>query len=209
LQGVAPDLGRELARRLSVDFEAIRYPNIAAMLIGARAGEWDVAFLGMDPARAVDLEYAAVYMEDDYTYLVAANSAIQSVDDADRPGNRIVVAEGGMGDVFLTRSLKQADLLRVRDITASTLELISSRKAEAIVWNRPALLRLSLSLPGSRVVAGRIYGAPLGIAVVKGRPIGAAFVRNFIEEARTSGFVQQAINRADMRSAAVAAPASR
>jgi polar amino acid transport system substrate-binding protein len=56
LQGVAPDLGRELAKRLGVDFEAIRYPNINRMLVGARDGEWDVAFLGMDPARAVDLQ---------------------------------------------------------------------------------------------------------------------------------------------------------
>jgi polar amino acid transport system substrate-binding protein len=179
------------------------------MLEGARAREFDVAFLGIDPARAIDFEYVAEYMEDDYTYLVAGDSPIQKVADADRPGTRIVVAEGGMGDVFLTRSLKQAELLRVPEITDSSLELVSSRKADAIVWNRPALLRLSLLLPGSRVVEGHFYGAPLGIAVIKGRPLGTAFVRKFIEEAKSSGLIQQTIDRANARGERVAIPTSR
>lgn len=209
LQGVAPDLGRELAKRLGVDFEAIRYPNIIRMLEGAKTDEWDVAFLGIDPTRAVDIEYAAEYMEDDYTYLVSADSPVQSIGDADRPGHRIVVAKGGVGDLFLTRSLKQAELLRVSEITTSTLELLSSGAAQAVVWNRPALLGLSVSLPGSRVVEGRFYGAPLGLAVVKGRPAGTVYVRDFIEEAKASGLVQQAIQRANLHGATAAAPASK
>ena len=209
LQGVAPDLGRELAKRLGVEFEAIRYPNIIRMLEGAKTGEWDVAFLGIDPTRAVDIEYAAAYMEDDYTYLVGADSPVQNIGDADRPGHRIVVAQGGVGDLFLTRSLKQAELLRVSEITTSTLDLLASRGAEALVWNRPALLRLSMSLPGSRVVEGRFYGAPLGLAVVKGRPAATAYVTGFIKEAKAGGLVQQAIQHANLHGTTAAVPTSR
>jgi polar amino acid transport system substrate-binding protein len=209
LQGVAPDLGRELAKGLGVEFEAIRYPNIIRMLEGAKAGEWDVAFLGIDPTRAVDIEYASAYMEDDYTYLVGAGSPVQSIGDADRSGHRIVVAQGGVGDLFLSRNLKQAELLRVSEITTATLELLSSGAADAVVWTRPALLGLSVSLPGSRVVEGRFYGAPLGLAVVKGRPAARAYVTGFVEEAKASGLVQQAIQRANLHGVTAAAPASR
>jgi polar amino acid transport system substrate-binding protein len=209
LRGVAADLGRELAKELGVEFEAIRYPNIDAMLSGATASEWDVAFLGIDPARAVDVDYSAAYMEVDYTYLVPGDSPIQNIGDADRPGYRIAVAQGGMGDSFLTSSLKRAELVRVPEVTTATLELLSSGDVQAVVWNRLALLELAESVPGSRVVEGRFYGAPLGLAVAKGRPVGTAYVKDFVEEAKTSGMVQQAIQRADLRGVKVAPPASK
>ncbi len=189
LEGVAPDLGRELAKRVGVGFEPVRYPNILGLLAGAKAGDWDVAFVGVDPTRAIDFVYAATYMDEEYTYLVGAGSPIHGIADADRQGHRIAVAQGGVGDLFLTPRLKEAELLRVPEITSGTLQLLSTGTVQAVVWGRPALARLAPNLPGSRVLDEAFYVTPLGVAVLKGRPAGTAYVTRFIEDAKASGLI--------------------
>ena len=208
MRGIAVDIARDLAKQLGVAFEPVRYTAVSQLLGGAKARDWDVAFIGLDPARTVDMDFTAAYLEVGNTYLVLAGSPIQNIGDADRPGHRIGVTQGATQDLFLTRNLKQAEVVRVPLVQTSGLELLTSGKAHALAGNYQVLVGLAAKIPGARVVEGSIYGTPQALAVVKGRLAGTAYAKEFIEYVKASGQLQQAIQRAEFRGVTVAAPAA-
>lgn len=198
LRGVAIDLGKDLAARLGVPFEPVGYPTVAKLVDSANSNEWDVAFLAFDPARASDMEFSAPYMEVDNTYLLPAGSKIKSLDDIDQPGIRIAVPEKSAPDLFLSRTLKNATLVRGKGGAAAALDILKSGQADAFAENRQLLTTASAKLPGSRVLDGRFSAVQHAVAVTKGRLEGVAYVRGYLEEAKASGLVQQAINQAGL-----------
>ena len=198
LRGVAVDLGKNLALRLGVAFEAVGYPTVAKLVESAKANEWEVAFLAFDPARTSEMDFSAPYMEVDNTYLVPANSRITNISEIDRPGIRVAVPEKSAPDLFLSRSLKNAVLVRGKGGAAAALEILRSGQADAFAENRQLLTAVSVRLPGSRVLKGRFSAVQHAVAVTKGRAAGIAYVRQYVEEVKASGLVQQAINRASL-----------
>jgi polar amino acid transport system substrate-binding protein len=113
LRGVTVTLGKALAQRLRVTFEAVGYTNPAALVKSFGADEWDIAFLAFDPARAQEVDFSPPYMEVDNTYLVTSRSKVATVDGADQAGVIIAVPERSAPDLFLSRNLKSAQVLRV------------------------------------------------------------------------------------------------
>ena len=207
MQGVAVDLARELARQLGVPFEPVRYVAVSKMVDGAKAGDWDVAFLGFEPARTTHMDFTAAYAQIGNSYLVPAGSPIRSIGDVDKPGHRILVLQRSVQDAFVTRNIKQAQLIRV-SIVRENLKLMVSGKIEALVGNRTFLLDLVKEVPGSRVLEGSIFNLDQSLGIAKGRPAGTAYAKKFIEYAKSSGLVQQAIDRAGVRGMNVAARAA-
>ncbi len=151
LSGVSVDLGRALADTLGVPFVPVRYPSMAAILASATAGEWDVAFIAADPART-EVAFTAAYMEVDNTLLVPAGSPIRTFADMDRPGGTIAVQERDTADLYLSRTLRQARLVRVTHAVA--FELLAAGRVDAYAANRHRLTELQATLPGSRVLDG-------------------------------------------------------
>ena len=100
MTGVGFDLGKELARRMGVPFEAVLHPSIGALLDSGKSGAWDVAFIGFNPERAKEWDFAAVHLEVEFGYLVPGGSAISTMADVDRPGIRIAVQEKSGPDIF-------------------------------------------------------------------------------------------------------------
>lgn len=207
MQGVAVDLGRELARQLGVPFEPVRYEVVGKMVDGAKAGDWDVAFLGFEPARTALMDFTAAYAQIGNSYLVPAGSPIRSIGDVDKPGHRILVIQRSAQDAFVTRNFKQAQLIRVSSVREN-LKLMVSGKIEALVGSRTFLLDLVKEVPGSRVLEGSIFNVDQSLGIAKGRPAGTAYAKKFIEYAKSSGLVQQAIDRAGVRGMNVAPRAS-
>jgi polar amino acid transport system substrate-binding protein len=207
LRGVAVDLARELAARIGVAAQPVEYPNAAKLMEGLQAGAWDVGFLGIDPERAKVVDFTPPYMELDLTYLVPAGSPLRSVADADRCGVRIGVTRGTIPDLFLSRTFRSAEIVRA-DTDAAALDLLRAGKVDAIAENRIALLGLAVQLTGSRVLEDRFLTVQQAIAVPKGLTGRLAFVSEFIERAKASGFVQQAIERHSLRGVQVAPPAA-
>ncbi len=203
VRGPAVDLGRALAARIGVEFVPVEYPRPGAVMEGVRIGAWDVAFLAIDPSRAADADFSPPYMEYDLTYLVPAGSAIRKVADADRPGVRIAVERGGVGDISLTRILKQAELVRVETVSAG-FDLLRAGEIEVRAGVRPGLLQDSARLPGSRVLEDRFGVIPLAALVPKGQAERLAYIGEFIEEAKASGLVKRAIEAAGLRGVQVA-----
>jgi len=203
LRGVAVDIARALAKRVGVELVVVEYRSPSRVPDGLKVDAWDVGFLGVDPSRATVVDFAPPHMQVDATYLVAAESSIRTIADADQPGVRIAVARKGVEEIVLRRIIKQAELRGVESIGAG-FELLRTGNVDALAAPRPALLRSSARLPGSRVLDDRFHSTFGAMAVPKGRAGRLAYVSEFIEEAKASGLVQQVIERAGVRGVQVA-----
>lgn len=202
MRGVGFELGQELSRRLEVAFEPVVYPSIGALLEGSKSRQWDVALFQVNPARSKDFDFTGAIVEIELGYLAVKDSRLSTAADADAPGIRIAVADKGQPDVLLSRTLKSARLIRVNGLAAA-LQLAKSGEVDAIGAARPSLFELSKQLPGSRVLDGRYATEYVAMAIPKGRDIGFAYARRFVEEARSAGTLKAALERADVRGAIV------
>jgi polar amino acid transport system substrate-binding protein len=199
LRGVSHDLGSELAARLGVPFEPIMYPNPTAYLAAGQAGGWDVGSLGVAPERQASFDFAQPHLEVDYGYLVPATARIASVSEADRPGVRVALVARSSSDLVLTKELKHASVVRGRDLSA-LIDLVMMGEAEVIAAQKTNLYDIAPRIPGSRVLEGRPGSEEQALAIPKGRDsIGLAYVREFVQDAKSRGLVQRAIDRAGIR----------
>jgi polar amino acid transport system substrate-binding protein len=205
-RGVAPDLARELARRLAVPVEFSRFDTAGALGDAVRTGGWDVAFLGAEPQRATEIAFTAAYLEIPATYLVPAGSPIRSIADVDREGIRIAVAEKSAYELYLSRNIKHARLMLTKGIDAS-LELFLGQKLEVLSGLRPRLLMDLAKLPGARVLDGQFTAVQQAIGTPKARAAGAAYLRAFVEDVKATGLVAEAIARNGVQGVSVAPPA--
>lgn len=203
LRGVAVDLARALAARLGIEFVPVEYPSPSRVPDGLKVGAWDVGFLGIDPSRATVVDFAPPHMQVEATYLVPTDSSIRNIIDADQPGVRIAVARKGVEEIVLSRMIKRAELRGVETISAG-FELLRAGNVDVLAAPRPALLQSSARLPGSRVLEDRFHATFGAMAVPKGQAGRLAYISEFIEEAKASGLVQQAIERAGVRGVQVA-----
>jgi len=190
------DIARALGARIGVEVLPVGHPTIPEMLTCLTAGACDLAFMGPDPSRA-GVEFSPPILQLDYTFLVPGASSIQRIADADRPGVRIAVVSHHASTLTLSRILKHAQLVYAAT-PDPTFELLRSGQADAFASIRGVLLEYSAKLPGSRVLDEH-YGANLvGMVVPKGQAARLAYISEFVEQAKASGLVQQAIERAGL-----------
>jgi polar amino acid transport system substrate-binding protein len=205
--GVAPDLGRELARRLGVPVELVPFPNPGVLADAAKTGVWDVAFLGAEPQRASEIDFTAAYVEIEATYLVPPDSKIRSVEEVDRDGVRIAVPERAAYDLWLTRNIKQAQLIREKGADNAFKRFVSD-KLDALAGLRPRLVTDHANLPGSRILDGRFTAVQQASGLPKGRSAAAVqYLCDFIEDVKASGLVAKTIENNNVRGLTVAAAA--
>jgi len=201
--GIAVDLGREIGRRLGVAVELVTYEAAGKLADGVKTGAWDVAFLGAEPQRANEIAFTAAYLEIPATYLVPAGSRISAIEEVDREGVRIAVAQKSAYDLYLSRNLKHAQLLRAEGIQGS-YDLFVAQKLEVLSGLKPRLVTDAEKLPGSRVLDGQFTAVQQAIGTPKSREAGAKYLREFAEEAKASRLVAEAIARHGVRGVSVA-----
>jgi polar amino acid transport system substrate-binding protein len=204
-KGLAADLGHELGRRLGVPVELVPYPNPGALGDAAKSGAWDVGFLGAEPQRAKEIDFTAAYVEIEATYLVPAGSPIKTIAEVDRPGVRIAISDRSAYDLYLTRELKHAQLVRERGDAIFTRFL--SDKLDAMAGLRPGLMKDQAKAPGSRILDGNFTAVQQAAGTPKGRPAGAKYLKEFIEDVKASGLVARTIEKHNVRGLNVAAKA--
>ncbi|HUL91412.1 MAG TPA: ABC transporter substrate-binding protein [Burkholderiales bacterium] len=202
--GIAVDLGKELGKRLDVAVELVPFATAGKLADAVKAGAWDVAFLGNEPQRAGDIAFSPAYLEIEATYLVPAGSKIRTIADVDREGVRIATAVNSAYDLYLSRTLKHATLVRANAIQGS-YDVFVKDKLEVLSGLRPRLVTDAETLPGSRVLDGRFTAVQQSIGTPRGRPAAAAYLSEFAGEIKTSGFVAEAIARHAVRGVTVAA----
>ena len=202
-RGVAIDLARELGRRLGVPVEVIAYDSVGKMVDGAKAGEWDIAFLGSDPARAAEITFTPAYVELEATYLVPAGSPLRAAADVDRESVRVAAPARANYELFLSRSLARAHLVRAQDANAA-FDPLASGQVDALAGLTQALIGLNVKRPGFRILDGRFMAVQQSVGTPKGRDAAAQYLRGFVEEAKASGLVARAIETTGARGVSVA-----
>ncbi len=205
-RGVTAALARELARRLGVPIEFVPYDAAGQVSAAARSGVWDIAFLAIDPARAVDIAFTPPYVLIEGTYLVRDDSPLRAIDEFDREGVRIAVGDGSAYHLYLKRTLKKATLVAVRT-SSDNVNYFLAERLEAAGVKQP-LVRFAAENPGVRVIEGRFMVIEQAMGTPQGRPEGARYLREYIEEMKASGFVARELERSGQTDAAVA-PAAR
>jgi polar amino acid transport system substrate-binding protein len=208
LRGVSVDLAGELASCLGVPIEFVEYSSARSVVDGARENAWDVAFTGIDPERAKDMDYSAPYLLIEGVYLVRNVSPICSIADVDRPGHRIAVSRGSAYDLFLTREIRHAELVRGNDPTRIA-DMLIEQSLDVVAGVRARSEMDAQRLGGLRLLDGNFMEIRQAMATQKGRPEGAHYLAMFVEAMKASGFVERALRLHRVDSGKVAPPAER
>ena len=203
-RGVSVDLSRELARRLGVPVQFVLYDAAGKVVEGLKSGAWDVAYVAIDPARAVDISYSGPYVVIEGAYLVRQDSPIRANAEVDRAGVRVAVGAGSAYDLFLSRNLKHAKLVRA-PTSPAVVDFFVAHKLEVAAGVKQQLEADARRTPGMRLLEGRfmVINQAMGTPRARG-DAGARYLREFVEEMKASGFVAGALQRHRIEGAAVA-----
>jgi polar amino acid transport system substrate-binding protein len=202
--GVTVDLARELARRLGVPLETITFDAAGKSFEAMKAGKADICFLAIEPVRAAEVAFTAPYVIIEGVYVVPKDSDLKNVADVDRPGVRIGVNKASAYDLFLTRTLKNASLVRGDDGPTA----FRTQKLEAAAGVKQPMAAFARANPDTRMIDGRFMEIQQAMGTTKARKAATVdYLKSFIEEMKASDFVADALKRANQPDAAVAPPA--
>ncbi|KAA0075205.1 hypothetical protein CIW50_14120 [Tardiphaga sp. P9-11] len=199
-RGVSADLAAELARRLGVAVTYVPYEAAGKVFEGAKAGAWDVGFIAIEPARAQEIIFTAPYVIIEGTYMVPVNSPLNTVDDVDKDGVRMAVGLGSAYDLYLTRTIKHATVLRADAGGGSAMiKKFLDEKLDAAAGVRQQLDAYAKDHPEMRVMSGYFQEIQQAMAMPriadKPRTAGVVYLAAFVEEMKASGFVAEALKR--------------
>lgn len=201
--GISIDLAHALGKKLGVPVELIVNETAGKSVATVEAGRADIGFFAIDPERGKDIAFTAAYVLIEGYYLVRTNSPITRNDQVDVPGNRVVVGKGSAYDLFLTRHLKQAPIIRasssqtvVQDFLAQNIEVAAGVKQQLEADTK--------NMKDVRILPERfmVINQAMGVPKSKG-PAAAAFLRAFVEEMKATGMVKDSMTRHGIQGAGV------
>lgn len=202
--GVSVDLARAFAQRLGVGIELVVFEKAAASVDAVRNEQADIGFFAVDPARSEGLRFTAPYVLIEGSYLVPAAAALQRNEDVDREGIRIAVGAGSAYDLFLTREIRNAQLVRVQG-AQGVFDSLHAGQVEVGAGIRQVLEAEAARAPGLRLLPGRfmVIQQAMGTPASRGAEAAAALA-GFVEEMKAGGFVAEALARHRIQGASVA-----
>ena len=204
--GVSVDLAREFARRLGVDLDLVVVDTAGKSVDAVAGGRADIGFFAIDPARGADIAFTAPYVLIEGSYLVRDDSPIRANEDVDRAAHRVVVGKGSAYDLFLTRELRQAQIVRAPS-SPTVVPTFLEQGADVAAGVRQQLEADAREKPGLRLLDGRFMVIQQAMGVPKSRGEEAAsYLAAFVEEMKAGGFVADALKRHGIEGASVAPP---
>ena len=202
--GVSIDLARTLAQRLGLDIELVVFDAAGKSVEAVRGEQADVGFFAIDPLRGEGISFTAPYVLIEGSYLVADASALQSNDEVDRPGHRVTVGKGSAYDLFLTRELKQAEIVRA-PTSPTVVDVFVEQQLDVAAGVKQQLEADLIRYPGHRLLPGRFMVIQQAMGMPKSRGgEAAAYLARFVEEMKASGLVADALKRHGIQGASVA-----
>ena len=209
-RGTASDLARELGHRLGVPVRFVSFDGAGGVFDAAKAMPpdplaWDVAFLAIEPVRAAEIAFTAPYVLIEGTYLVRQDAPYQAVAELDAPGKRIAVNAKSAYDLFLTRTLKHAELVRQPPEAADLAGFFAREKLDALGGVRQLIGKYIDTNPDFRLLPDSFMEIRQAMGTKPTRAIGARYLRAFVEEMKATGFVADALRRSGQ--SATVAPA--
>jgi polar amino acid transport system substrate-binding protein len=203
--GVTVDIARELARRLEVPLELVCFDAARKSFEAMTTGQADLCFLAIDPARAGEVAFTAPYVVIEGVFAVPADSAPATVAEVDSPGVRIGVKQGSAYDLYLTRTLQQATVVRGDE----GVDIFRAEGLEAAAGIRQPMARFVAENPDVRLIDERFMEIRQAVGTTKTRsPETVAYLNGVVEELKANGFVADALVRSGQADASVAPPAA-
>lgn len=193
-EGIAPDMAAAIAEKLGIKVKFNTFATPGEVADAAERGEWDIGLIAIEPKRAEVIDFCNAYVQIEATYLVPDASPFQKVEEVDAPGVKIAVSERAAYDLYLSRTLKNAELHRAKGLPGA-FELFKKEKLDALAGLVPALRDNAKDMPGTRLLPGRYTSVKQAIGTRHGKPALKAVVQAFIAEAITSGLVQNLIDK--------------
>jgi polar amino acid transport system substrate-binding protein len=211
-RGITVDLARELSKRLGVPLEMTTFDAAGKVFEAFKAGGLDIAFLAIEPVRAAEIAFSPPYVIIEGNYMVPENSPLKTPAEVDSANVRIAVAKGSAYDLFLTRTLKNAQLVRFGNGNESMDKFVAD-KLDAAAGVKQPIVAYAKSHPGLRVIEQRFMAIEQAMgtprARLQGREAAPRYLAAFVEEMKASGFVADALKRHNQPDAAVAPPAGK
>lgn len=201
--GVAPDLARELARRLGLVPRFISYDAAAKVAAAVDEDAWNIAFMAIDPKRGEKIDFTQAYVLIEGTYMVKENSPWQQVNELDQSGLRLAVGQGAAYDLFLSRHLTSAELVKF-PTSAAAIHGFIEQDLDAAAGVRQTLEEYAAENQGYRVLSDHFTAIHQAMALPKGRSVAVQYVSAFIQEMKDSGFIAESLERSGQKGAAVA-----
>ncbi|RZL61470.1 MAG: ABC transporter substrate-binding protein [Variovorax sp.] len=202
--GVSVDLAEAFAARLGAELELVVFEKAAASVDAVRAEQADIGFFAIDPARSEGLRFTAPYVLIEGSYLVRDTATLTDNAEVDRAGTRIAVGAGSAYDLFLTRELQHAQIVRVQGAPA-VMATLRAGQVDVGAGIRQLLQAEAQRAPGTRLLPGRfmVIQQAMGTPASRGDEAQATLAA-FVEEMKASGFVAEALKRHRIEGAGVA-----
>jgi polar amino acid transport system substrate-binding protein len=207
LGGVSVALAKELGKRLGLEVDLFPFDTAGKAFAALQARQCDIGFLAIDPVRAADLAFTAAYVLIEGTYLVRSGSDLFSAAEVDRPGTRIAAGKNTAYDLFLSRELKNAELVYA-PTSAAALETFLNQGLEAAAGVRQPLASFAHAHPGLRVLQDQFTVIEQAMAMPKADEDTWRYLCAFVEDAKTSGLIARALDASGQGDATIAGPAS-
>jgi polar amino acid transport system substrate-binding protein len=205
--GISIDMATELARRLNVPLTLLVGQTAAQSVEAVTQETADFGFFAIDPVRGKGIAFTAPYVLIEGSYLVPNDSPFTTNDQVDQAGIRIAVGKGSAYDLFLTREIKNAEIQRAPS-SPTTVDFFLSEQLEVAAGVKQQLEMDAKRLPNLRLLPGRFMVIEQAMGLPKTRsPEAQAYLKQFVEDLKASGFVSQSMARHNIQGAAVA-PAS-
>jgi polar amino acid transport system substrate-binding protein len=202
-RGVTVDLLRAFAAALQLPLDLQVYANSGQITDVVASGACDVGFMPQDAEREKKVDFGPAYYFIESTYLVPAGSPIQSIDEVNRPGVRIV----GISNTTTVRSAKRtAPNASVSDVPSvdEMAELARTGQGDAFAMTHDSFAGLLSKLPGARVLPGNFQKTGICVAVPKGRAAALKVMSGLLDTAKAFGVVRHALDAAGFKDAVVA-----
>jgi polar amino acid transport system substrate-binding protein len=207
LTGVIVDMTHELAKRLGVPLDVITYDTGGKIAPALATDHWDVGYLGDQQAREAGLVSTAPYLYVDATYMVRNDAPYRTVADLDRPGVRVTAALNSAYDLYLSKTLKNATIVRA-PTSGAAIELFVSDKLDAAAGVRQNLLDGQKLHLGLRILTDAFTRVDQAMCMPPGREVGFKYLSAFVEEMKASGLVRRSLDATEQTAAMVAPPAA-
>ncbi|HTK01751.1 MAG TPA: ABC transporter substrate-binding protein [Bordetella sp.] len=206
--GVSIDLAREFAKRLGVELELVVFDSAGKSVDAVTAEQADFGFFAIDPVRGAGINFTDAYVLIEGAYLVREESPLRDRAEVDRAGHRVTVGKGSAYDLYLTRELKHAEIVRA-PTSPAVVDFFVAEKTEVAAGVKQQLEADMQRVPGMRLLPGSFMVIRQAMGLPKGRGDAAANVlRAFVEEMKANGFVAEALKRHNIEGAAVAPAAA-
>ena len=207
--GVSVDLANGLAQRLGLPIDLVVFDAAGKSVEALTAERIDVGFFAVDPVRGAGIAFTAPYVLIEGAYLVRNDSALRANVEVDRAGTSVMVGLGSAYDLYLTRELKQARIVRA-PTSPKVVDAFLAEKADVAAGVRQQLELDAKRLPGLRLLPGRFMVIEQAMGSPKARgPEVAAELARYVEAMKASGFVAEALKRHAIEGASVAPAAAR